>query len=150
MRSLAAPADYQLLSNRLAAVTPGDQSHWGQMNVHQMMCHLADAIRVPLGEKHVSERNSLFERTLMKWGAFWVPTSWPKNVPTCPELDQCRLGIPDGDFATLQADTLEQLIRLHNANVEGMRHPFLGSLTQTEWMRWGWLHTDHHLRQFGR
>ena len=24
-----------------------------------------------------------------------------------------------------------------------------GRLTTGEWRRWGWLHTDHHLRQFG-
>ena len=30
------------------------------------------------------------------------------------------------------------------------RHPIFLDLTQTQWMRWGYLHADHHLRQFGR
>jgi hypothetical protein len=29
-------------------------------------------------------------------------------------------------------------------------HPIFGRMTEAEWMRWGYLHTDHHLRQFGR
>jgi hypothetical protein len=29
------------------------------------------------------------------------------------------------------------------------RHPIFGELTEREWMRWGYLHTDHHFRQFG-
>jgi hypothetical protein len=24
-----------------------------------------------------------------------------------------------------------------------------GSMQRTDWLRWGWLHADHHLRQFG-
>ena len=28
-------------------------------------------------------------------------------------------------------------------------HPIFGAMTDAEWMRWGYLHTDHHLRQFG-
>jgi len=29
-------------------------------------------------------------------------------------------------------------------------HPIFGQMTRAEWLRWGYLHTDHHLRQFGR
>jgi hypothetical protein len=28
-------------------------------------------------------------------------------------------------------------------------HPIFGELRDEEWLRWGYLHTDHHLRQFG-
>jgi hypothetical protein len=28
-------------------------------------------------------------------------------------------------------------------------HPIFGQMTEKEWMRWGYLHMDHHLRQFG-
>lgn len=29
-------------------------------------------------------------------------------------------------------------------------HPMFGPMSFADWMRWGYLHTDHHLRQFGR
>jgi uncharacterized protein DUF1569 len=28
-------------------------------------------------------------------------------------------------------------------------HPAFGPMTRTHWMRYAYLHTDHHLRQFG-
>jgi hypothetical protein len=28
-------------------------------------------------------------------------------------------------------------------------HPMFGRMTTVQWQRWGWLHMDHHLRQFG-
>jgi hypothetical protein len=29
-------------------------------------------------------------------------------------------------------------------------HPIFGPMSRENWMRWGYLHADHHLRQFGR
>jgi hypothetical protein len=150
MRTLAARATSDHLKTRLSALQAHDAARWGRMNAYQMLRHLTDAILVPLGEKQVSERSRLFERTLMKWGGLWVPTHWPQNVPTPPEIDMCQLGVYHGDFEAARQDTLHQLARLHTTSVGGARHPFFGPLSQKEWMRWGWLHTDHHLRQFGR
>jgi hypothetical protein len=28
-------------------------------------------------------------------------------------------------------------------------HPIFGALSARDWLRWGYLHADHHLRQFG-
>jgi len=28
-------------------------------------------------------------------------------------------------------------------------HPLFGPMNYEDWMRWGYLHADHHLRQFG-
>ena len=29
------------------------------------------------------------------------------------------------------------------------RHPIFGSMSRGNWLRWAYMHTDHHLRQFG-
>lgn len=29
----------------------------------------------------------------------------------------------------------------------GLSHPYLSAMSASEWMRLGYLHTDHHLRQ---
>jgi hypothetical protein len=29
-------------------------------------------------------------------------------------------------------------------------HPMFKEMSEKDWMRWGYLHTDHHLRQFGQ
>jgi hypothetical protein len=28
-------------------------------------------------------------------------------------------------------------------------HPIFGAMSERAWLRWGYLHMDHHLRQFG-
>jgi hypothetical protein len=28
-------------------------------------------------------------------------------------------------------------------------HPVFGRMSEAAWLRWGYLHADHHLRQFG-
>lgn len=150
MRTLASQSDHNTLITRLASVSASDTRRWGRMNVYQMLRHLGDAIRVPLGEKQVSDGGRLIHRTLTKWGGLWVPIPWPKSFPSRPELDQCYLGIFEGDFEAARQNALTQLARLRTANVDGARHPYFGDMRQNEWMRWGWLHTDHHLRQFGR
>jgi hypothetical protein len=43
---------------------------------------------------------------------------------------------------------IERFTTLPNG-LEQQSHPFFGRMTEREWMRWGYLHTDHHLRQFG-
>lgn len=150
MRSLTSESDFVFLKERIASVLPADAASWGRMNAYQMMRHLTEAMLVPLGEKQVSETKRLFDRTILKWGALWYPRPWPKGVHTRPELDLCCLGIFEGDFEAARRDALDCLARLRAAHLKGARHPFFGALTQVEWMRWGWLHNDHHLRQFGR
>jgi hypothetical protein len=29
-------------------------------------------------------------------------------------------------------------------------HPLFGRMSESDWLRWGYLHMDHHLRQFGK
>jgi len=50
---------------------------------------------------------------------------------------------------------LDELIRLLDRftrqprDFEWQTHPHFGRLSEKDWMRLGYLHADHHLRQFG-
>ena len=66
------------------------------------------------------------------------------------EIDQCRLVIRLGDFNADRQGAVALLQKLSVEDLEGRRHPYFGAMTRAEWLRWGWLHADHHLRQFGR
>ena len=87
----------------------------------------------------------------MKWAALYFPMQWPHGVPTMPEVDQEKFGTAPAVF---QAD-LRQAIALTEEFARTPRsftfapHPMFKVMTEKEWMRWGYLHTDHHLRQFG-
>ena len=48
-----------------------------------------------------------------------------------------------------------ELVRLINEfarsseEVDQASHPLFGKIPVSQWLRWGYLHSDHHLRQFG-
>ena len=151
MRTLAKAEDLQSIQRRLEALSTQDLARWGRMDVHQMVSHLCDSMRVPLGEMTVSAAEMRpLHRTVMKWGALYVPLEWPRNVPTRPEIDQCRLNLPLNDIDSGRLAAIMLIGHLREADLEGKCHPFFGVLTLAQWLRWGWLHADHHLRQFGR
>lgn len=151
MKTLAVAADLDSIQLRLKALTSQDAARWGRMNAHQMVKHLCDSISVPLGAMMVSEAAMpQLQRTVMKWGALYVPLRWPKNVPTRPEIDQCNLRGPLDDFESDLQTAVALVRRLGDAGLEGKCHPYFGLISRAQWLRWGWLHADHHLRQFGR
>lgn len=150
MRTLTAPGILDQTLARIAALQPGDTARWGRMNVNQMLCHLSDSAKVALGETVVPPGNLGLPPRLLKWLALDVPIRWAKNIPTMPQIDQSRGGTPPVAFAGDRKALLDLTMRLSQTNLEGRAHPYFGPMTQKDWMRWAWLHTDHHLRQFGR
>ena len=151
MKTLAQSCDALGIVERLQSVQRDDQPRWGRMNVHQMLRHLADSMRIPMGEIEVSDAEaSHMQRAILKWAALYVPLRWRRNFPTRPEIDQCRLGVRLDDFEADHRRAVALLQQLCAADLEGKRHPYFGAMTRAEWLRWGWLHADHHLRQFGR
>ena len=151
MKTLAASEDVRSIVLRLGALTPDDAARWGRMNVHQMICHLCDAMRVPMGEMTVSDAEMHpLSRLVTKCGALYFPLKWPRNLPTPTEIDQSRLNISMGEFEADRQRVIELVPRFCRADLDGRSHPTFGPITRAQWLRWGWLHTDHHLRQLGR
>jgi len=150
--TLATLSDRARILERLRALQSGDGHHWGQMTAHQSVCHLADSFRAMLGQKAVSPSTNWLKRTLLKWAALSLPVPWPHGYPTRPEMDQQIDGTPPVEFARDVAD-LERVVEEYAAkpaNFAWHPHPGFGLMSTAECMRWGWLHMDHHLRQFGR
>jgi len=148
---LGDPAVRERVVQRVSAITPETPSRWGRMNAHGMICHLSDSFRGAMGTRYVSPATGMLQRTVMKWGALYLPMRWPKGVPTRPEVDQNVGGSLPGDFQHDRTE-LVALIRRFTAADRSFTwgsHPFFGPLREQEWLRWAYLHTDHHLRQFG-
>jgi len=121
------------------------------MTAHQMVCHLSDAFRMVTGAKTVSPSSGLIQRTIIKCMALYAPLPWPPGTVTRPEIDQGVGGTCPGDFSADVADLMALVERLtaQPHTIEWPEHPIFGRLTQKAWLRWGYLHMDHHLRQFG-
>jgi hypothetical protein len=151
MKTLARPRDQAEVLHRLRSVHPGSVARWGRMSAHQMVCHCSDAFSMALGETQVVPVGGLAQRTLVKWVALYLPLPWPSGIATSPEIDQLRGGTCPSDF-TADLARLVALVERVAARARGsgwQRHPLFGPLSDAAWLRWGYLHMDHHLRQFG-
>jgi len=151
MRTLDSKANGDQIAERIATLTLQDRRRWGRMSVEQMVCHLSDSYLAALGEKALSPAAGPLPRRLVKWVALALPMPWPHGVKTRPEVEQGLGGTPPVDF---ERDRASLLAVFHRFCRESARyaetHPIFGPMSRSDWLRWGYLHADHHLRQFSR
>jgi hypothetical protein len=121
------------------------------MNAHQALCHLSDSFLLVMGEKNTTRRPVPVLGKLVRRLALDVPLRWPKGYGTVPELDQLIGGTRPTEFER-DRQTLRNLFERFLASPRDFQfapHPFFGEMSEADWLRWGYLHMDHHLRQFG-
>jgi hypothetical protein len=121
------------------------------MSAHQMICHLSDSFLAVTGQKPVSHATNPLQRTIVKWIALYLPLPWPAGIPTRPEVDQYVGGTRPADFAAdvAQLEALLEHVTTQTRVFDGQSHPIFGRMSDAAWLRWAYLHVDHHLRQFG-
>jgi Protein of unknown function (DUF1569) len=154
MKSLGNPEHKQELVKRIQRVQPSSKRRWGKMSPHQMICHLADGYRLYTGEISAEPvPGPAVVKAIVRKAALYLPLSWPKGrIPTLPEIDQVAGG---GTCPAEFANDVQALCRLLNQFTQLPKdfvfrpHPGLGSMSYAQWMRPGYLHADHHLRQIG-
>jgi Protein of unknown function (DUF1569) len=151
VKTLAREQDKAEILGRLRSVRPESVRRWGRMSAHQMVCHLADAFRMALGQKPVCPAAGLLQRTIVKGFALYVPVAWPPGIPTSPEIDQEGGGTRPIDFEAdvAEVEALLELVTAPTRRLDRRPHPIFGTMSDAAWLRWGYLHTSHHLRQFG-
>ncbi len=152
MKTLARPSDRAEVLRRLKLVRAETAPRWGQMSAHQMVCHLSDAFRMGIGEKPVSHAAGQLQRTVVKWVALYAPMPWPAGrIRTRPEIDQHQGGTRPADFAAdvAELEALVERITTQPRSFDWQPHPMFGRMSDAAWLRFSYLHMDHHLRQFG-
>jgi Protein of unknown function (DUF1569) len=150
MKTLGRRRDQAELLHRLKTIRPDSAARWGRMSAHQMVCHLCDSFRMAIGRKRVSAATGPLQRTILKWIVLYAPVRWPAGIVTRPEIDQAQGGTRPGEFAA-DVTQLESLLALVTAGSVDWQahHPIFGRMSEAAWLRWAYLHMDHHLRQFG-
>jgi Protein of unknown function (DUF1569) len=152
MKSLEDPQCKAEIVERIERVRQDSPRRWGKMNAPQMVCHLNDCFLAVIGDEPISSAPGRYPRTLFKWIALYAPVRWPRGVQTRPEFDQLIGGTVPAEFEEDKRRLLG-LVEEFAAMPEGVQskaHPIFGGMSARDWMRWGYLHTDHHLRQFGQ
>jgi hypothetical protein len=87
---------------------------------------------------------------VLKWLALRSGLPWKKNLPTTPELEMAIKENQGAMFEELVKRAIYGMEEVASGRRWQSSHPMFGSMTSADWMRWGYLHADHHLRQFGR
>ena len=151
MKSLSDAAVKTEILPRIGNVQANARSRWGRMSADQMLCHLSDAFRLSMGEKSASPATGILQRSVLKWTALYVPVRWPKGFKTRPEMEQGAGGTRPSEFERDRKTLIGLIERFSNPSRDFQwdAHPIFGRMSDGEWLRWGYLHSDHHLRQFG-
>jgi hypothetical protein len=155
MITLRDPAICESILMRLRFLEARSIRRWGKMSAPEMICHLTDSFRGVLGEKQISPATGLGQLGVVKWAikrlGLYVSIPWPHGTPTRPEIEQGKGGTPPGEFERDRKDLIAAIQRFRAAEqvLLAASHPMFGRMSFEEWQRWGYLHIDHHLRQFG-
>jgi hypothetical protein len=149
-KTIADPIERAAILSRVRKLTPESRRQWGRMTPHQAVCHMSDSFRSIMGTHPTTSVSTVLSRSVIKWIALEAPMQWPHGVKTRPEVDQEIGGTKPVEFGA-DVRALEALIAQFAARsgADLQAHPMFGRLTTAEWQRWGYLHLDHHLRQFG-
>lgn len=150
MKSLASATVLAEMRDRLFCLREEDRPLWGKMTAQQMVRHLSCAYEVALGDRDVAPLQGPLPPLMMKWIALRSGLRWPKNVATMPELIRVVEEKCSASFDELVRETAERMELVAKGTRWTKEHPIFGAMSVKDWMRWGYLHADHHLRQFGR
>lgn len=147
MRSLWSAAAQAEIHDRLNGLTPNAERRWGSLTPHQAVAHLADSLRMALGEITEDPIPGALRHQPLKWLAIYVlrmprgvkgPSAYFTTPPT--EFDRDRS----------QLESLIKTCVTRPAEDTWGENPFFGPLTKRQWGALAYKHIDHHLRQFGQ
>jgi hypothetical protein len=112
---------------------------------------MSDSFRAMMNPVPISSRSNVLSRTLVRWIALHTKLTWPQGVKTMPEMDQEIGGTKPVEFGRDRVELEARIEQFAQRTSDNLRpHPIFGKLSTAEWQRWGYLHMDHHLRQFGK
>ena len=148
MRSLTSARTVEEIRERMESLMEADERRWGVMTAMEAVRHLRGAFVMAAGDRAMKPIAAVLPKQVMKRLALWTPVRWPRSLPTVPELLETEA--LQGGFLEERRALLEAFERFLRVPENRTEHPMLGAMRPVDWMRWGYLHTDHHLRQFGR
>jgi hypothetical protein len=110
-----------------------------------MLCHLADQMRVALGDLSTKPVHTLASRTLLKFLVINTGLEPPRGkIQTAPEMLTSHPATWEADLSAC----VELAERVGTGSARAV-HPTFGPLSPEQWGRLCWKHLHHHLVQFG-
>ena len=149
MRAISDPAVLEDLVSRLRRLAPTQPGLWGSMKAQQMALHVGDATAAVLKQRAFAARPRGGPAGLRRSLLLYLLPRMPRGIKT--GADPAGAAVEPAAFPEDLERAVSLLQQLAAAEPDALvdRHPILGPMTRAQWMRWAFLHTDHHLRQFG-
>ena len=146
MKSIWQDESRQQLTDRVGRLVSDRRAEWGTFTAPKMICHLADSLKMAMGDLKVASKRLPIRYPPLKQLIIYV-APFPKGAPTAPELLARKPKAYADDLADVQA----LLARAGSARTTGTwpEHPAFGALSKRAWGVLIYRHMDHHLRQFG-
>ena len=146
MKSIWQDETRRELSDRVGAVAWDRRAEWGKFSAPKMVCHLADSLKMAMGDLKVPAKRLPFRYPPLKQFIIYL-APFPRSAPTAPEL----LVRAPREWANDIADVQDLLARAGSARTTATwpEHPAFGKLSKRAWGVLIYRHMDHHLRQFG-
>ncbi len=134
------------LNDRVGALAWDRRAEWGRFTAPKMVCHLAESLKMAIGDLKVAPKKSPIRYPPLKQLIIYV-APFPKGVPTAPEL----LARAPKDWRSDVQDVQALLARAGSSRTTDAwpEHPAFGKLSTRAWGVLIYRHMDHHLRQFG-
>jgi hypothetical protein len=146
MKSIWHDETRQELSDRVGRLAWNRPAAWGKFSAPKMVCHLADSLKMALGDLPVASKHLPIRYPPLKQLIIYV-APLPKGMPTAPELLARAPDAWTDDVADLQS--LLARAASSRSTDDWPEHPAFGKLSQRAWGVLIYRHMDHHLRQFG-
>lgn len=134
-----------VILERLQRLRPDAKPAWGDLTAPRMLCHIADQMRVALGDAPSKPVHTFASRTLLKFLAVTTRLEPPRGkIQTAPEMLVSKPTSWEADLAAC----IDLAERIGHGTASAV-HPAFGPLSAREWGRLCWKHLNHHLVQFG-
>ena len=134
------------IEQRLTRLAADATARWGRLSAPQMVCHLADSMKMALGDLPVARKNLPIRYPPLKQFIIYL-APFPKGAPTAPELLARAPRDWSSDVAELRA--LVGRFAARGEDATWPEHPAFGRLSGRAWGVLAYRHPDHHLKQFG-
>lgn len=138
----------QKLLQRIDSLSAAHKAMWGKMNAAQMLLHCQKPMDVGTGQLKLSRGilGMLFGKMAKR--GFLKDKGFKQNLPTHP-----KFRISDTPDFEAEKKAFADKVRLFGDRGPSVlatkKHPFFGEMSHDEWGQLLYLHTNHHLSQFG-
>ena len=146
MKSLWQSDARKEIENRVRSLSPEAQPRFGRLNAPRMLNHIADQIRMALGDVPCRRGKGMISVWPMNVLMIHV-IPWPHGAKGPFEAFTTKPAAWDSDRQTLVV--LIDRFCEKKSEQQWPEHPLFGKLSGHDWAALSYKHCCHHLRQFG-